>query len=566
MLNVPASTTWSWDDLTAVPLAGAPGRGLSDVASMNIGRATLGPLALALYVPVLTGLALSRAWRLTWAGRAAGLVVVFGGLAVLQDRDALPFRVPEIGVLLVPVALGLALAAACAVASFASDVAGGRFGWRQPLGVLSIAAVLCGAFPFLVTLTDGAWFAPRTTMMSLLAPRIAADDFGDFRVLYIGDPRVLPAAPHDLGDGIAYALTAPGVPSIVDRWAAPGSAADDELAQALDDIAGGATQRGGRLLAPYAIRYIVVPNIDGGESTAGDPLPPPAGLTDAFGAQLDLRRLFTSPSFDVFENSAAFPGVAAFTGPLADATAAAGPAELVRRDLSDAPAVLAGDARPIARRPVTCRPVSSPSPSRSTSSGRSTSTVTRCTPGLASGCSRRSTSPRPAPPSRATRRRRPAMPSCSARPLLWVAALDRGESPARPRVDRPPAERRRAQGPVIELADAVELPSEAGEVPVMVAREPVGRGRRRTLGATVREPLYRADDETARAAWVDEMFAGDDDGELVGDRAPTSRCSSSRSSPSSSPCSSPGRRPRPSTPCSPPSRRRGCPPPRSPAD
>ena len=131
------------------------GPGLDDVASMNIGRARLGLLALALYVPVITGLVLSRAWRLTWAGRAAGLVVAFGILAVLQDRDALPFRAPEVGILLVPVALGLALAAACAVASFASDVARGTFGWRQPLGVVSIAAVLCGMFPALVTLTDG---------------------------------------------------------------------------------------------------------------------------------------------------------------------------------------------------------------------------------------------------------------------------------------------------------------------------------------------------------------------------------------------------------------------------
>ncbi len=167
---MPASTSWSWNDLTAVPLAGAPGRGLSDVASMDIGRARLGLLALALYVPVVTGLLLSRAWRLTWAGRAAGLVVTFGVLAVLQDRDALPLRVPEVGILLVPVALGLAIAAACAVASFASDVAGGTFGWRQPLGVLSIAAVLCGLFPALLTVTNGSWFAARTTMMTLLSP------------------------------------------------------------------------------------------------------------------------------------------------------------------------------------------------------------------------------------------------------------------------------------------------------------------------------------------------------------------------------------------------------------
>ena len=342
VLNLPAATTWSWNDLTAIPLAGAPGRGLEDVASMNIGRARLSLLTLALYVPVITGLVLSRAWRLTWAGRAAGLVVTFGVLAVLQDRDALPFRVPEVGILLVPVALGLALAAACAVASFASDVAGGTFGWRQPLGVLSILAVLCGTFPALVTLTDGWWYAPRTTMMTLLGPRLAPDDFGDFRVLYIGDPRVLPAAPHDLGDGLAYALTGPGVPPIADRWAAPGTDADDELGSALADVSSGVTQRGGRLLAPFAIRYVVVPYVDGGQSTASDPIARPIGLTDAFETQLDLRHLFTSPTFDVYENTAAFPGTAAFSGPLADAPAAAGSAELVRRDLSAAPAVLSG--------------------------------------------------------------------------------------------------------------------------------------------------------------------------------------------------------------------------------
>ena len=103
VLNLPWSTTWSWDDLVAPTLAGAPGRGLVDVASMAIGRSRFEVLALALYVPVLVALLVARAWRLTWAARAAGLVVVFLLLAILQDRDALPFRVPEVGVLLAPV-------------------------------------------------------------------------------------------------------------------------------------------------------------------------------------------------------------------------------------------------------------------------------------------------------------------------------------------------------------------------------------------------------------------------------------------------------------------------------
>ena len=77
VLNLPWATTWSWDDLVAPSLAGAPGRGLVDVASMAIGRSRFEVLALALYVPVLVALLVARAWRLTWAARAAGLVIVF---------------------------------------------------------------------------------------------------------------------------------------------------------------------------------------------------------------------------------------------------------------------------------------------------------------------------------------------------------------------------------------------------------------------------------------------------------------------------------------------------------
>ena len=114
---------------------------------MDIGQARFEIAALALYVPVIVAMALARSWRLTWAARAAGLVVVFLALAVLQDRDALPFRVPDVGLLLVPVALGLALSAGAVVAAFGQDVAGRRFGWRQPLAVLGIASVLVRRAP-----------------------------------------------------------------------------------------------------------------------------------------------------------------------------------------------------------------------------------------------------------------------------------------------------------------------------------------------------------------------------------------------------------------------------------
>ena len=53
--------------------------------------------------------------------------------------------------------------------------------------------------------------------------------------------------------------------------------------------------RGGRLLAPYAIRYIVVPIADGAVSTVDQPLPLPAGCVDALDDQLDLAAPLTRP-------------------------------------------------------------------------------------------------------------------------------------------------------------------------------------------------------------------------------------------------------------------------------
>ena len=221
VLNLPWSTTWSWDDLVAPSLAGAPGRGLVDVASMAIGRSRFEVLALALYVPVLVALLVARAWRLTWAARAAGLVVVFLGLAILQDRDALPFRVPEIGVLLAPVGLGLAhRPRRRRVAAFGHDVAGRTFGWRQPLGLLGIAAVVrrrscrrCSRSP------TARGTRPRATPdrgrrgAAADATELVADGSRPSvttAMLYLGDPRLIPFPSTDLGDGVAMALVDDG--------------------------------------------------------------------------------------------------------------------------------------------------------------------------------------------------------------------------------------------------------------------------------------------------------------------------------------------------------------------
>ena len=343
ILNVPWAMTWSWADLTAPELAGPGGRGLVDTAAMAIGDAQFEWLAIALYLPVIVALAVSRAWRLTWAARGAGLVVVFLALAVLQDRDALPFTVPNVGLLLVPVALGLALSAASAVAAFSADVTGRTFGWRQPLGLMSIAAIVVGLAPAVFTVLDGSWYLPRIGAVELVEGELPdASEVGDFRVLYLGDPRMIPFPSTDLGDGVAMALVDDGRADLRERWAVADQAADEELRAVIDDIAGATTQRAGRMLAPFGVRFIVVPLVDGVASTTADPLPVPGGLLESLGSQLDLVRSITAASFARFENQAAIPTTAQLEGPLAEAAANDSVDQLVAVETSGATPVLVG--------------------------------------------------------------------------------------------------------------------------------------------------------------------------------------------------------------------------------
>ncbi|MEL6890433.1 MAG: glycosyltransferase, partial [Actinomycetota bacterium] len=234
-LHLPWITTWTWDGIVRASPFGDPARGLFAVASFEIGPVDIIALSLALYIPVIAALLLARAWRLTWAVRAGSLVVGFGALAVLGDRGGLPMRMPQAGVLLVPVAFGIAIAAAAALAAFDLDVRGGSFGWRQPIGLLAGAAVIVGAMPGLVSIGDGRWSAPSTPLTRLVEarlPDVPVDADADYRVLLVGDARMLPAAATEYRDGISYAVMSQDDLEISDRWTRPVTAYDDAVVAA----------------------------------------------------------------------------------------------------------------------------------------------------------------------------------------------------------------------------------------------------------------------------------------------------------------------------------------------
>lgn len=344
LLQVPWISSWNWDAIVGPPPIGDPGRGLRALASFEIGPTDFASLALAFYIPVVAALLLARAWRLTWAVRATVLIVAFGALAVLGDRGSLPFAAPEAGVLLVPVAAGLAIAAAASLAAFDLDVRGGSFGWRQPLGIAASAAVAIGVIPGLLAVTAGNWNAPSTPLSVLIEARLPAvpdDGPGDYHVLLVGDARLLPVPATEYRDGVSFAVMSDDDLDIADRWAAT-DLSDDVIRDALDQIATGSTQRAGRLLAPLGIRFVVVPEFDGVNSTSAEPMELPIGLVEAFDEQLDIVSVVGLPTVEFFENTSWLPTYSLLTGDAAEASRTAGDAALVRANLSEAQAIFSG--------------------------------------------------------------------------------------------------------------------------------------------------------------------------------------------------------------------------------
>ena len=346
LLNLPWAFEWTWGDVVGPSLAGSTGRRLEDVATLAPNSERFAILALALYLPVLAAIAITRAWRLTWSVRAGMLVFGFGSVLVLSERGSLGFAVPNAALLSSPIALGLALGSAAIADGFGADVLARGFGWRQPVALVANLAIVVGLIPGVVSIGDGGWHAPRTTIVHLLESQLPVDPIGgDYRVLYVGDPRVLPIPGRAYVDGVAFSVADSGAFDFADRFVAPETGGDDAVKRSLDLIANGATLRAGRILAPLGIRYVVIPKTDGVSSTVDDPIVEPLGLVAAFQNQLDLGSTYGPPSLEIFVNFAWIPVGAQLTGATAEASKLAGEAALVGADLSDAvPSMVGFDA------------------------------------------------------------------------------------------------------------------------------------------------------------------------------------------------------------------------------
>ncbi|MEJ7583090.1 MAG: hypothetical protein WKF43_03190, partial [Acidimicrobiales bacterium] len=253
---------------------------------------------LAAALPVVIG----KGWRYEWAVRAWFLALTGWGLVWTSQEGWLPVDLPPSEVLLAPVAAALALATALGVQAFEVDLPGYRFGWRQALSTAAGVAVVIGVLPLVPGVIDGRWQLPGAGLDRPLDAVLQHDGDADSRVLWVGDPDVIPVGSWSLDDGLAYA-TSVGSPSIAERWAGSDDGATGLLGRSLDLARRRRTTRLGALLAPMGVRYLVAPVRSAPAAFDGVVRSLPRSFTGTLAEQLDLERIESDSALVVYRNT-----------------------------------------------------------------------------------------------------------------------------------------------------------------------------------------------------------------------------------------------------------------------
>jgi GT2 family glycosyltransferase len=264
----------------------------------------------------LLALILCRGDRRRVATKLATIAALTLILVTLASRHWLGSFSPDIDVLLALYAVTLASLVGLGIGALEHDLRDAGFGWRQVAAVLSIATIVVASLPFLQSLGSGRFDLPTTSVaesLSALAPSSA----GGYRVLWLGDPSVVPLAGWTVAPGLVAATSTDGLPGGSTLFSPPDSGTSDVIMQAVSSAMNGHTVRLGALLAPAGISTIVLMNSAAAELTGVQNVPlrsAPGVLATALNDQSDLSLVLQTPSVEVFSNSL-FHGIVAASQP-----------------------------------------------------------------------------------------------------------------------------------------------------------------------------------------------------------------------------------------------------------
>ncbi len=267
-------------------------------------------------IAALFALALCKGERRLVASKALAIAGVTLVLTALVSRHWLGSFSPDLDVMLTLYAVMLALLIGLGIGALEHDLRDAGFGWRQFAAGLSVVTLGVASLPFLASFASGRFDLPTTSVaesLSALAPSSA----GGYRVLWLGDPSVLPLPGWSVAPGLEAATSMNGLPGGASLFSPPDSGTSDVLMQALQSAMAGRTVRLGQLLAPAGISTIVVMNSSAPELAGVQHVPllrAPNVLVSALANQSDLALELHTQSVDVFSNSL-FHGIVAATSP-----------------------------------------------------------------------------------------------------------------------------------------------------------------------------------------------------------------------------------------------------------
>ncbi len=291
VLNLP----WLLDGLPSLfgdRLGGGRGSSWAELLRFDTGPFGDDRLGWALPIAALLPLAVAHDSRLAWAVRGWTLYLGTAAVALAAEQDWSPVPLPRPEVILVPGAVGLAIAAAMGVAAFQVDVRRYRFGWRQIVPLTALVALVAAMLPMLAVVFDGHWNATDDDYADVVpfSEHTAGDGGGqEDRVLWIGHPDLLPLGSWKLEDGLSFAVSGSAAfPTVAQRWVGELDDRTRQVGEAILGAPSAGTKRLGAELSRWGIDTILV-----AERLAPAPYgdlsqPAPEWLFDMLDGQLDL--------------------------------------------------------------------------------------------------------------------------------------------------------------------------------------------------------------------------------------------------------------------------------------
>ena len=285
---------WSVRGLWAA--LGAPGdshEGIGELLRFKTGPYGGGDFGWALLVAAAVSLLIGRGWRLGQAGRM--WAVAFGFFALARAWS------PAAGseALLAPAGAALVYCVALGAASVEVDLSAYRFGWRQFVPAVGVAASLVAVLPLFSWAAGGRWgLAPTGAQAAYVFPAPGSEPY---RVLWVGPPGTIPLASQGSSGGLSFAASLGSTPAASQLWQAPASRLAASVGRDLAWAQAGDTTELGHLLALAGVRYIAVPleprRVARADST----------LLAALARQVDLSEVGIDPSYAVYANSSWLP-------------------------------------------------------------------------------------------------------------------------------------------------------------------------------------------------------------------------------------------------------------------